>query len=176
MKNLLRTLVLVVVVLLALQLTRREQTLVILSTNDMHGKIQRFPHFTTAVEACRDTVDRVLLVDAGDRWTGNAYVDKVSLPGRPIVELMNEVGYDVVTLGNHEFDFGQAHLGGVLDSLCRFEVVCANVESDTTTFAPVAPYTIVERGGVKIGVVGVVTYYEGQGTPAGNKSSYVGLR
>ena len=176
MKNLLRTLVLVVVVLLALQLTRREQTLVILSTNDMHGKIQRFPHLTTAVEACRDTVDRVLLVDAGDRWTGNAYVDKVSLPGRPIVELMNEVGYDVVTLGNHEFDFGQAHLGGVLDSLCRFEVVCANVESDTTTFAPVAPYTIVERGGVKIGVVGVVTYYEGQGTPAGNKSSYVGLR
>lgn len=164
------------VVLLLTACSQRERTLVILSTNDMHGKIQRFPHLTTAVRACRDTVERVLLVDAGDRWTGNAYVDRVSVPGRPIIELMNGLGYDAVTLGNHEFDFGQAHLGGVIDSLCDFEVLCANVESDTTTFAPVAPWTIVERDGVKIGLVGVVTNYEGQGTPAGNKSSYVGLR
>ncbi|MBR5465499.1 MAG: bifunctional metallophosphatase/5'-nucleotidase [Alistipes sp.] len=176
MKNLMRTLALVILVLLALQWSRREQTLVILSTNDMHGKIQRFPHLTTAVKACRDTVDRVLLVDAGDRWTGNAYVDRVENHGEPIIHLMNQLGYDVVALGNHEFDFGQAHLGAMLDSLCVFEVVCANVESDTATFSPVAPYTIVNRGGVKIGVVGVVTNYEGQGTPAGNKSSYVGLR
>ncbi|MBR5820172.1 MAG: bifunctional metallophosphatase/5'-nucleotidase [Alistipes sp.] len=176
MKLILRTLALVMLVLLALQCSRREQTLVILSTNDMHGKIQRFPHLTTAVEACRDTVDRVLLVDAGDRWTGNAYVDRVSLPGRPIVELMNGLKYDVVALGNHEFDFGQAHLGGVIDSLCDFQVVCANVASDTATFAPVAPYVILKRKGLKIGVVGAITNYEGQGTPAGNKSSFVGLR
>lgn len=175
-KILLRTLLLVVLTLGTMHLLRPTRTVVILSTNDMHGKIQRFAHLTTAVEACRDTVDRLLLVDAGDRWTGNAYVDRVSIPGRPIVELMNGLGYDVATLGNHEFDFGQAHLGGVIDSLCDFEVICANVESDTATFKPVAPWTIVERRGVKIGLVGVVTNYEGQGTPAGNKSSYVGLR
>ena len=143
------------VALLLTACSQRVRTLVILSTNDMHGKIQRFPHLTTAVRACRDTVERVLLVDAGDRWTGNAYVDRVSVPGRPIIELMNGLDYDVVTLGNHEFDFGQAHLGGVIDSLCDFEVLCANVESDTATFAPVAPWTIVERDGVKIGLVGV---------------------
>ena len=129
MKYLFRLLALGLVVFLWVR-AGQEQTLVILSTNDMHGKIQRMPELATAVRQCRDTVERVLLVDAGDRWTGNAYVDKVAVPGRPIVELMNRLGYDVATLGNHEFDFGQAHLGGVLDSLVAFEVVCANIKSD----------------------------------------------
>lgn len=175
MNSTLRTLVATLTLLLA-ACTPREQTLVVLSTNDMHGKIQRFPQLYTAVEACRDTTACMLLVDAGDRWTGNAYVDKVPVAGLPIIELMNRVGYDVVTLGNHEFDFGQAHLGRILDEYVDFEVVCANIESDTTSFKPVAPYTILEREGVKIGLVGVITNYEGGGTPAGNKSSYVGLR
>lgn len=176
MKFMFRTLALVVLTLLAVRLATPRQTVVILSTNDMHGKIQRFPELATAVKQCRDTVQQLLLVDAGDRWTGNAYVDKVAEHGRPIVELMNQVGYDVVTLGNHEFDFGQAHLGGMLDSIFDCEVVCANVVSDTCTFPQPAPWTILERGGLKIGVVGVITNYEGQGHPAGHTSSYVGLR
>ena len=53
----------------------RERTLVLLSTNDMHAKIQNFPRLAAAVENCRDTAQLVVLVDAGDRWTGNAYVD-----------------------------------------------------------------------------------------------------
>lgn len=174
MKYLFRLLALGLVVFLWVR-AGQEQTLVILSTNDMHGKIQRMPELATAVTACRDTVAAVLLVDAGDRWTGNAYVDKVALPGHPIIELMNRLGYDVATLGNHEFDFGQAHLGGVLDSLVDFEIVCANVKSDTATFAQPKPYTIIERNGLKIGVVGVITNYEGDNRPAGNASSYVGL-
>ena len=176
MKFMFRTLALVVLTLLAVRLATPRQTVVILSTNDMHGKIQRFPELATAIKQCRDTVQQLLLVDAGDRWTGNAYVDKVAEHGRPIVELMNQVGYDVVTLGNHEFDFGQAHLGGMLDSIFDCEVVCANVVSDTCTFPQPAPWTILERGGLKIGVVGVITNYEGQGHPAGHTSSYVGLR
>lgn len=176
MKFLLRTLALVILTLFVLRMARPEQTLVILSTNDMHGKIQRFPSLATAVETCRDTVEHTLLVDAGDRWTGNAYVDKVAEHGRPIIELMNRLGYDVATLGNHEFDFGQAHLGGMLDSVVKFEVVCANLVSDTCSFPQPAAWTILERGGVKIGVVGVLTNYEGNGYPAGNASSYVGLR
>ncbi|MDE6070910.1 MAG: bifunctional metallophosphatase/5'-nucleotidase [Alistipes sp.] len=153
----------------------RERTLVILSTNDMHAKIQRFPLLATAVEACRDTAQLVLLVDAGDRWTGNAFVDKVPVPGKPIIELMNRLGYDAATLGNHEFDHGQAFLGRMLDSM-DFEVVCADCISDTCTFPQVAPYTIVERDGIRVGIVGVVTNYEGPGHPAGHKTSFVGLR
>lgn len=176
MKFLIRTLALVVLTLLVLHLATPRRTVVILSTNDLHGKIQRFPELATAVKQCRDTVENLLVVDAGDRWTGNAYVDKVAEHGRPIVELMNRLGYDVATLGNHEFDFGQAHLGGMLDSVFGFEVVCANVVSDTCTFPQPAAWSIFERDGITIGVVGVVTNYEGNNHPAGNASSYVGLR
>ena len=152
----------------------RERMIVVLSTNDMHAKIQHFPRLAAAVEACRDTVPDALLVDAGDRWTGNAYVDKTAVPGKPVIELMNRLRYDVATLGNHEFDHGQAFLGRMIDSM-DFEVVCANVLSDTCTFPQLPAATIVERGGVKIGFVGAVTNYEGPGHPAGNAASFAGL-
>ncbi len=152
----------------------RERTLVILSTNDMHARIQRFPQLAAAVAACRDTTQLVVLLDAGDRWTGNAFVDKVAMPGKPVVDLANRLGYDVMTLGNHEFDHGQAFLGRMIDSIDA-EIVCANCLSDTCTFPQVAPYAIVERDGIRIGIVGVVTNYEGPGHPAGHTASFVGL-
>ncbi len=152
----------------------RERTLVLLSTNDMHAQIDRFPQLAAAVEACRDTIDDVVLVDAGDRWTGNPYVDRTPTPGMPIIRLMNRLGYDAATLGNHEFDHGQAHLGRLVDSM-EFAVVCANLKSDTCTFPQLPPYVILERDDIRIGIVGVVTNYEGPGHPAGHASSFVGL-
>lgn len=158
----------------AVACTPRETTLVLLSTNDMHARIQNFPRLAAAVAACRDTVQQVVLVDAGDRWTGNAYVDKAPTPGMPVIALMNRLGYDVATLGNHEFDFGQAFLGRMIDSMA-FEVVCANLRSDTCTFPQLPPYVVIERQGIRIGFVGVVTNYEGPGHPAGNAASFEGL-
>ena len=152
----------------------RERTLVLLSTNDMHAKIQNFPRLVAAVENCRDTAQLVVLVDAGDRWTGNAYVDMAATPGMPMIALMNRLGYDVATLGNHEFDHGQAFLGRMIDSMA-FEVVCANVTSDTCTFPQLPPYVVLDKDGIRIGFVGVVTNYEGPGHPAGNASSFEGL-
>ena len=68
----------------------REKVVIILSTNDIHAQIQNFPQLATAVAECRDTAS-VILVDAGDRWTGNAYVDQAE-GRRPVLELMNELG------------------------------------------------------------------------------------
>lgn len=174
MKRLVRIMVLCVAVAFA-ACAPRERTLVLLSTNDMHAKIQNFPRLAAAVEACRDTAQLVVLVDAGDRWTGNAYVDMAPTPGIPIIALMNRLGYDVATLGNHEFDHGQAFLGSMIDSMA-FRIVCANVLSDTVTFPQLPPYTVVDEDGLKIGFVGVVTSYEGPGHPAGNESNFKGLR
>ena len=173
MKKMFRT-VLIVLAVVAVACTPRERTLILLSTNDMHAKIQNFPRLATAVEACRDTAQLVVLVDAGDRWTGNAYVDMAPTPGMPMIALMNQLGYDVGTLGNHEFDHGQAFLGRMIDSM-DFEVVCANVVSDTCTFPHLPPYTILDEDGIRIGFIGVVTNYEGPGHPAGNASSFKGL-
>ncbi|MBR5135939.1 MAG: metallophosphoesterase, partial [Rikenellaceae bacterium] len=123
--------------------TRR---VVILSTNDIHGAIQQFPRLATAIAECRDTVE-VILVDAGDRWTGNAYVDKAEQKCLPVIELMNRVGYDVATLGNHEFDYGQELLRERI-SQADFQIVCANMESCGSELT-VPATTIIERGGIK---------------------------
>lgn len=155
--------------------TPRETTLVLLSTNDIHAQIDRIPMLASAVAACRDTTDRVVLIDAGDRWTGNPYVDRTPVPGLPVIRLMNRLGYDVATLGNHEFDHGQAHLGRIIDSM-HFPVICANVVTDTCTFPQLLSHLILKRGNLRIGLVGAVTNYEGPGHPAGQAASFVGLR
>lgn len=151
----------------------RERTVVLLSTNDIHARIERFPQLAAAVEACRDTARIVFLVDAGDRWTGNAYVDMAE-GRRPILELMNRLGYDAATVGNHEFDPGQGVLGDML-RFAEFPVVCANLLSDTTAVPQPEPCVVVKKHGVKVGFVGVVTNYEGDGHPAGQEAVFRGL-
>ena len=112
----------------------------------------------------------VILVDAGDRVTGNAYVDDAEQPGLPIIELMNEVGYDVVTLGNHEFDKGHEVLGTMVNR-SEFEWVCCNM-ADLRGEIELAPWTTIDVGGVDICFVGTVST-DGGGRPLGGAASYV---
>ena len=151
-----------------------ERTLVIVSTTDLHSDINHLPRMATALKACRDTTD-VILVDAGDRWTGNAYVDMATEPRRPIIEMMNALGYNVATLGNHEWDAGQAFLGHVNRSIAKFDIVCANCKSDTISFPQPDAYKIYCHRGAKIGFVGAVNNYD-NGHPSGKAESYEGLQ
>lgn len=146
---------------------------VILSTNDMHASLDNMARLATAVKECRDTVFTIV-VDAGDRWTGNAYVDLAE--GRlPMIQLMNAVGYDVATLGNHDFDPGQQVLADAIGA-AKFEVVCANMHSKGGVLDGVAPnYQIVTPEGVEIDFVGVVTSYA-NGHPDGNDVNFEGLK
>ncbi len=150
----------------------KEKTFVILSTNDMHAQIDKFPALASAIEACRDTVD-VILVDAGDRWTGNAFVDLVEYYA-PIYELMNHLQYDVAIYGNHEFDKGQAYVA-VANRQAEFPIISANIKSDTTSFPQPAPHFIVECRGKKIAFVSVVGNYDANNHPAGKDESYEGI-
>lgn len=151
--------------------SRRE--VVILSTNDMHAHIERFPQLATAVEYCRDTV-ATILVDAGDRWTGNAYVDLVE-DRLPILMLMNRLGYDLAILGNHEFDVGQESLERAV-RYCDFPIICANMESlPEAKLKPFEASRILSCGGVKVGFVGVVTNYGPNGHPDGHDEIFEGL-
>ena len=151
----------------------RKSEFVILSTNDMHASLDNMARLATAVKKCRDTVFTIV-VDAGDRWTGNAYVDLAE--GRlPIIRLMNAVGYDVATLGNHDFDAGQQVLDNAIDE-AEFEVVCANMESEGKWLDDVGESThIVTPVGVKVDFVGVVTSYS-NGHPDGNDVNFEGLQ
>ena len=146
---------------------------VILSTNDMHASLDNMSRLATAVKECRDTVFTIV-VDAGDRWTGNAYVDLAE--GRlPMIRLMNAVGYDVATLGNHDFDAGQKVLDEAIDK-AEFEVVCANMESKSEWLDDVEKSVrVVTPGGVAVDFVGVVTSYS-NGHPDGNDNNFEGLK
>ena len=146
---------------------------VILSTNDMHASLDNVARLATAVKECRDTVFTIV-VDAGDRWTGNAYVDLAE--GRlPMIQLMNAVGYDVATLGNHDFDPGQQVLDNAIDK-AEFEVVCANMTSLGEWLDDVDRCErIVTPAGVAVDFVGVVTSYS-NGHPDGNDVNFEGLR
>ncbi|MBQ2395065.1 MAG: bifunctional metallophosphatase/5'-nucleotidase [Alistipes sp.] len=150
-----------------------QREIVILSTNDIHANIKNFARLATAVKECRDTV-ATLLVDAGDRWTGNAFVDLAPEPRKPIIDLMNELGYDVATFGNHEFDGGSGFLRDMLQKQ-KFATVCANIEVFEGDFPQVPPYVVVEVDGARVGVAGAVTNYA-NGYPDGKESSFVGLR
>ncbi len=149
---------------------------VIVSTNDIHSSIEGFPRLATYVEQLRsrEGADRVLLVDAGDRWTGNPFVELAEKPLSPLVELMNELGYDVATLGNHEFDWGQPMLRERLDEM-DFEVVCANVESDGSELGPIAPYVFIKAGGIRFAFLGLVHNYTAGHRPEGKDEHFVGL-
>ncbi len=146
---------------------------VILSTNDIHAQIDRFPELATAVARCRDTA-QVILVDAGDRWTGNAYVD-LAEDRRPIIDLMNHLGYDLAILGNHEFDAGQALLERVA-GMMEFPLICANLESpEGAELKGFDASRKIQRGGISVGFTGVVTNYGPNNHPDGHDAIFEGL-
>lgn len=149
------------------------RTIFIISTNDIHGAIDKIPNLATLVGEYRaqDTA-QVLLVDAGDRWTGNPYVDMAPTPGLPIIELMNELGYDVATFGNHEFDLGLAHLDS-LTKMASFDVILANIDTGDTPLSQPAPYKIFDAGGSRIAFIGLITNFI-NGHPDGKDSIFEG--
>lgn len=146
----------------------KEQHIYIIATNDIHATIESMPKLATLVKEY-ESRGEVIIVDSGDRVSGNAYVDDATEPGTPIIELMNDIGYDVATLGNHEFDKGSEVLDAMV-ACADFPIVCANVESHNgATTLP--PYTIIEHCGVEFGFIGIVDT-DNNGRPLGGNNTF----
>ena len=141
--------------LLALLGTAFAEQVTILGINDMHANIDGMPQLATCVKQERLADPGLLLLAAGDNRTGNPYVDNGNRPGIPMVTLMNHIGFDLSTFGNHEFDSGPAALRDYVNA-AEFEFVCANIFTTDTQGINVKPYKIFERNGVRIGVLGLV--------------------
>lgn len=135
--------------------TLSAEQITVLGINDMHANILAMPRLDTLVQQERKADPELLLMAAGDNRTGDPYCDSHARPGWPMVALMNKVGFNLSTLGNHEFD-------GTVDSLrdcvnsAEFRHVCANVYAPDKLRLHVEPYKIFERKGVKIGVIGLI--------------------
>ena len=143
----------------------------IISTNDIHATIDSMPELATLIKSY-EAQGEVLVVDSGDRVSGNAYVDDATESGIPIIELMNAVGYDFVTLGNHEFDKGTSTLSTMIRG-SEFEWLCANATSDIEGLN-FERSKVISIAGVELGFVGVVST-DNNGYPLGKRSSYEGV-
>ena len=128
---------------------------VIISTNDIHAQINKFPQFATFVRKQRAIHPNLLVVDGGDRFSGNVYVDNAVERGKPMVVLMNAVGYDLATFGNHEFDYGQAELKKRIEEM-NFPVICANIEAEGSGLGQPQGHHILEKAGIRFCFVSMI--------------------
>ena len=148
--------------------------LVILHTNDTHSTI--FPlnvNLADTLKAGRGGFMRrvamlneerkkepeLLLFDSGDFSQGSPYY--TLFKGDVEVGLMNQMRYDAVVIGNHEFDFGLDNMARIF-RMAKFPILCANYDfTGTPVEGLVKPYVILKRKGMKIGVFGLSPAMEG---------------
>ena len=144
--------------------TQADGDVVVLYTNDVHtyidnnvGEGNENGLTYSKVAAYKDSLDNALLVDAGDHIQGTAYgsMDK----GATIIELMNAAGYDLATLGNHEFDYDMEGTLAAIEA-ADFPYVSCNFYHEENGVAGdnvLDSYQVFEVGGVKIAFVGITT-------------------
>jgi len=124
------------------------------------GRVGGFAYIATIVKRQRAELhDRSLLLDTGDTWHGT--VVPVRMAGSPVVELMNEMGYDAMVPGNVEFFYDQETLVSLFSKV-KFPILMANIYDaewgERAELPNVKPYIIKQFNGLKIGIVGM-TYH-----------------
>ncbi|MBC8136020.1 MAG: bifunctional metallophosphatase/5'-nucleotidase [Fibrella sp.] len=136
--------------------------LTLLHTNDLHGHVwhpdepRGLVRLASFVKQVRSEMPNVLLLDAGDIIHGTP--EEKAFGGLAILDTMNALRYDVATVGNHEFDFGQTVFRNAL-AHARFPMLSANVVEEKTgnPFGGLKPWTVLTSGGVRVGVFGLTT-------------------
>jgi 2',3'-cyclic-nucleotide 2'-phosphodiesterase (5'-nucleotidase family) len=144
----------------AVSCSKSEQlnSLVILHTNDTHASLDDIGRRATLVAQIREESgrDNVLLLDAGDVFTGSLYFN--TSHGLADLWFMEYMGYDAMTVGNHEFDKGSQMLADFIDE-ADFPVMCANFDfsNESTLNGKLPAWTIVEKDGQKYGIIGATS-------------------
>ena len=150
-----------------------EKHVVILATSDMHGNILGWSYedgvettnngmarLYTYIQKVREENPDTFLIDGGDELQGSILTDDVASKEpeapHPAIAAMNMMGYDAMTLGNHEFDWGVPAMLQML-STAEFPILCENIRTGDGELLTGIGWTIIERGGVRLAVIGVDT-------------------
>lgn len=145
-----------------------QKSIRIFSTSDTHGKFIGYDYPSDSVSTSgslaqistlvkENRTENTILVDVGDTIQGNSSIMFFDGdPVHPSIRAMNLMGYDAVVPGNHDFNYG---IGMFQKQFSQLEcpVICANVYYEDGSRIGL-PYIIIERSGVKVGIIGTVTY------------------
>src|SRR5262249_15918113 len=120
--------------------------------NQCYGGVARI---ASRIREARAAAGNLLVLDAGDQFQGTLFYNLHK--ARAVVETMTLMDYDVMVVGNHEFDAGPPELANLARGV-RFPVLGSNVDvsREPQLAGALRPFVVVERGGQKIGIVGVV--------------------
>ena len=162
------------IALMATAAAAQDYSLTILHTNDAHARFEPISKYdsdcsaedntagdccggkgrlVTAVAEARARSNNSILVDGGDQFQGTLFYTYYK--GAMAAEFMNKLGYDAMTVGNHEFDDGPEVLAGFMNSL-NFPILMSNdVSGEPLLAGKLAKSTVIERGGEKIGLIGL---------------------
>ncbi len=158
-------------------LQAQETTLAIYSTNDVHGHLTNFAKIARYIKKDRINYTHTLVLSGGDVFTGNPIVDQYPQRGLPMIDLMNQTGYQYAVFGNHEFDYGLEALTNCIKN-AHFELICANVKSNNPSFNQPKPYVIFRKGEIRICILGLVEttkQFQGKPIPSAHPDRLKGL-
>lgn len=151
-------LIVALVLVVAFPTFAKTTTLTLVHTNDTHANVEDngkdiigFAKMAGYIEELKKT-ENILVLDAGDMFQGLPFANLEK--GHSIVPIVNQVGYDVMVPGNHEFDFGSANLDAIAAQL-NYPVIAANVYKEGKQ--AFKPYIVKDVDGVKVGVFGMST-------------------
>ncbi len=145
---------------------KEDTTLTIYSLNDFHGAVfdDKTGGLNTIasylIDKKNEDPDHTIILSSGDMFQGTAISNMTK--GGVVVEVMNKIGFDSMTVGNHEFDWGidviRQYNNKTSEVVANFPIICANIYEKATD-KPVdwcEPYTIITKGDLKIGIIGVI--------------------
>jgi len=128
--------------------------LTIFHINDQHGSIENFAKIKCIVDLEKKE-NNVILVCAGDIFSGNPVVDNYDPKGYPMIDLMNKVGFDISEIGNHEFDYGETILKDRLNQ-AKFSWICANVNMNAIGIPQPKAYQTITKNNIKVTFLGLL--------------------
>ena len=156
-------------------MAQADYSLTILHTNDFHARFEPISKYdsgcsaedngegkcfggtarlVTAIKEARARSNNSILVDGGDQFQGTLFYTYYK--GKLAAEMMNKLGYDGMTVGNHEFDDGPEVLRGFMDAI-EFPILMSNadVSGEPQLAGKLMKSTVIERGGEKLGMIGL---------------------
>ena len=133
-------------------------TLDLLAINDFHGRIDaNTVSFAGTIEQLKaQNPDGTLFLSAGDNVSASLFASAVQ-DDAPTIDVLNTLGLQVSSVGNHEFDKGYSDLTGRIDDRANWPYLGANVYEHGTTTPALPAYDVIDVDGVKVGVIGAVT-------------------